>query len=140
MSEEKLQQIRVDKWLWAVRLFKTRSLAAQQCNAGKVKRLGKNLKPSASVKIGDFLLVPSGDGSYKREIEVLGIEQKRVSAPVAQQAYKDHTPAEILQQAEQIRKENLQNRQHRKEGDQGRMTKKQRRDWKKGLGSVKNAD
>ena len=130
-----LAALRVDKWLWAVRLYKTRTFAAQQCSAGKVKLRGKSLKPSAQIKVGDRLLVPTPDGAYKREIEVLAIHEKRVGAPLAQAAYRDNTPQEILDLAQQVRKENRENRQQRKSGDQGRMTKKQRRDWRKGLGS-----
>lgn len=140
MGDSSLTSTRVDKWLWAVRLFKTRTYAAEQCSAGKIKRLGKSLKPSAVVKVGDRLLVPTPDGAYKREIEILEIYDKRVGAPLAQAAYKDSTPEEIVEQAKEVRKENRLNRMHRKEGDQGRMTKKQRRDWKKGLGSYKRGD
>ena len=137
-DDSTLTTLRVDKWLWAVRLFKTRTLAAQQCSAGKIKRLGKSLKPSAVVKIGDRLLVPTPDGTYKREIEILALHDKRVGAPIAQAAYVDNTPEEVVEQAKVIRSENRINRQNRKSGDQGRMTKKQRRDWRKGLGSHKN--
>jgi len=111
MSDQpSLTSLRIDKWLWAVRLFKTRTLAADQY------------------------------GTYKREIEVLAIFDKRVSAPLAQTAYEDSTPEEIVKLAKEVRSENKVNRQNRKEGDQGRMTKKQRRDWRKGLGSSKNSE
>lgn len=137
MAEEIIKPVRVDKWLWAVRLYKTRTIAAEQCSAGKVKRLGKSIKPSTIIKIGDKLLVPAPDGSYKREIEVLELYEKRIGAPIAKNAYLDKTSKEILEQAQAVRKENSLNRTQRKQGDQGRMTKKQRRDWKKGLGSNK---
>ena len=139
-SPQPLATLRVDKWLWAVRLYKTRTLAAQQCSAGKVKRLGKSLKPSATIKVGDRLLVPTHDGGYKREIEVVALYDKRVGAPIAQAAFIDSTPQEVVDMAQKVRAENRVNRQHRKSGDQGRMTKKQRRDWRRGLGSNKNAE
>lgn len=136
---EELTSVRIDKWLWAVRLFKTRSLAAQAANAGKVKRANVSVKASTKVQIGDHLDVPAPDGSYKRHIEVTGLYDKRVGAPLAQAAYTEHTSADILEAAKQKRAEIRENRQHRKEGDQGRMTKKQLRDWKKGLQSYKRA-
>jgi len=139
-SSSEIRSIRIDKWLWAVRLYKTRSFAAQQCSSGKVKRLGRSLKPSSSIQVGDKLLVPTHDGSYKRQIEVIELHDKRTSAPVAIMAYCDHTPEEIKSEAAIHRKENQLNRTQRKSGDQGRMTKKQRRDWRKGLGSNKNLD
>ena len=129
--------LRIDKWLWAVRLFKTRSLAAKACNAGKIKRANITLKPAATIHIGDHIDVPSPDASYKRHIEVVAIQEKRVGAPIAREAYLDHTSADVLKEAQEKRSENRQNRLLRKEGDQGRMTKKQMRDWKKGLHSYK---
>ena len=140
MTEATSPPVRIDKWLWSVRLYKTRTLAAQQCSAGKIKRLGKSLKPSATVRVSDKLLVPTHDGAYKREIEVIALHDTRVGAPEAQAAYIDTTPEEIREQAKLVRSENRLNRQHRKSGDQGRMTKKQRRDWRKGLGSNKSND
>lgn len=119
--------MRVDKWLWSVRLYKTRSQASHDCSAGKVKRAGKTLKPSTGLKIGEKLEVPAPDNSHKRIIEIVELLEKRVGAPLARAAYLDHTPAEILAEAEKRRLAEKQNRQDRKEGDQGRLTKRQRR-------------
>jgi ribosome-associated heat shock protein Hsp15 len=121
--------VRIDKWLWAVRLFKTRSFAAQECSAGKIKRGAKALKPSAAIRIGDHLEVPSPDGSHKRQVEVTGLLDKRVSAPLAREAYLDHTPAEVLAEAKERHAALQAERLQRQEGDQGRMTKKKRREW-----------
>jgi ribosome-associated heat shock protein Hsp15 len=107
--------MRLDKWLWSVRLYKTRSQASHDCSAGKVKRGGKHLKPSTSLKIGDTLEVPSPDNTYKRTVEVVQLLEKRVSAALAE--------------AEKRRLAQKENRQFRKEGDQGRLTKQKRRQW-----------
>ncbi|YCM46373.1 S4 domain-containing protein [Verrucomicrobiaceae bacterium 227] len=121
--------MRVDKWLWSVRLFKTRSQASHDCSAGKIKRAGQSLKPSTSLKVGDTLTVPSHDHSFKRTVEVVELLEKRAAAPIAQAAYLDHTPAEVLAEAEKRRLAEKANRQLRKEGDQGRLTKRKRRQW-----------
>lgn len=121
--------MRVDKWLWSVRLYKTRSQASHDCSAGKIKRAGKTLKPSSSLKIGEHLEIPSPDNTHKRTIEVVQLLEKRVSAPLAREAYQEHTPPEILAEAEAKRLAQKESRQHRKEGDQGRLTKKNRRKW-----------
>lgn len=121
--------MRTDKWLWAVRLYKTRSLAAHDCAAGKVKRDGKNLKASTALKIGDLLEVPSHDGYHKRTIEIVALLEKRVKGILAAEAIIDHTPAEILAEAERRRLAHRENRAIRKTGDQGRLTKKNRRNW-----------
>lgn len=127
--------MRVDKWLWAVRLYKTRSMASHDCSAGKVKRDGKTLKPSAALKIGDHLEVPAPDNTYKRAIEVIELLEKRVAAPIAQAAYQEHTSPEILAEAERRRLALKENRRRRKEGDQGRLTKRQRRRWEQDEGN-----
>jgi len=123
--------MRVDKYLWAIRLYKTRSKASHDCSAGKIKRAGKNVKPSTALKEGDHLEVPSADGLYKRIIKVVQLLEKRVSAPLAQAAYIDHTPADILAEAEQRRLALKKSREYRKAGDQGRLTKKKRRLWER---------
>lgn len=121
--------VRIDKWLWAIRLFKTRSLAAKHCSAGKVKRDGKSLKASASVKVGDKIEVPAADGSHKRLLELIEPLDTRVGAPIAQAAYRDLTPQDVLDEAKRRRADKRIAREVRQEGDQGRLTKKQRRAW-----------
>ena len=97
---------------------------------GETKR--KTLKPSAALKIGDTLEVPSFDNAFKRNIEVVQLIEKRVGAPLAREAYLDHTPPEIIAEAEYRRLANKENRQSRKNGDQGRLTKRNRRQWEEG--------
>jgi len=126
--------MRVDKWLWAVRLYKTRSQASHDCSAGKVKRAGKALKPSAALKIGDTLEVPAPGNTHKRPIEVIELLEKRVSAPIAQAAYLDKTPPAIIAEVEERRLADKVYRESRKQGDQGRLTKRKRRQWEEGEG------
>jgi len=123
------QKMRADKWLWATRFYKTRNNAAHDCAARKIKRAGNPIKASAALKIGDHLVVPSLDGTHKRSIEIVVLIEKRVKASLASSAFIDHTPAEILAEAEVRRLANKENRDNRKLGDQGRLTKKKRRDW-----------
>lgn len=124
--------VRIDKWLWSVRLYKTRSLAAKECHAGKIKRGNTALKPSAVIQVGDRLTVPSPDGTHKRHLEVVELLEKRVSAPLARQALVDHTPEDVLKAAAETRARKREERLLRQEGDQGRMTKKKRREWNAG--------
>ncbi len=124
--------VRLDKWLWSVRLYKTRSLATKECNAGKIKRGTTALKPSTAIKIGDHLDIPSHDGTHKRHLEVVELLEKRVSAPLARDAFVDHTSEEVLKAAEEARAQKREDRLLRQEGDQGRMTKKKHREWKSG--------
>ncbi len=76
---------RIDKWLWAARFFKTRSLATDAVERGKVKLNGDRTKPSHNVKIGDTLLIDNGSTEW--EVVVCGISDKRGSAAVAQTLY-----------------------------------------------------
>lgn len=82
--------VRIDKWLWAARFFKTRSLASTACNAGHVKLGGDSVKPSKSVRVGDRLEVRTPAGL--RQLEVVGLAEKRGPAKIAQTLYVDHTP------------------------------------------------
>lgn len=81
---------RADVWTWAVRLYPTRSVAADACRAGHVKVNDVRVKPSQAVKIGDVVraLTPGGE----RIVVVTGMLSKRVSAAVAVQHYEDRTP------------------------------------------------
>lgn len=86
------EKLRIDKYLWAIRLFKTRSLATDACKAGRIKLNGQNIKPSAIVKVGDVYQVSKG--IEKKIIEVLELSFNRTDAKIAVTKYKDLTPVE----------------------------------------------
>ncbi|MBU0620998.1 MAG: RNA-binding S4 domain-containing protein [Gammaproteobacteria bacterium] len=86
MSEDK-DKLRIDKWLWAARFYKTRSLSADAVEGGKVTMHGARLKPAKAVGIGDVLEIRVGKFSY--EVEVLGLSNKRGGAPEAQKLYRE---------------------------------------------------
>ncbi|MGA0566785.1 RNA-binding S4 domain-containing protein [Rathayibacter sp. KR2-224] len=81
---------RADIWVWAVRFYKTRSLATAACKAGHVKVNGERAKPAQVVRVGDEVRVTT---DREHIVEVRGILTKRVGAPIAQAAYLDKTPA-----------------------------------------------
>jgi ribosome-associated heat shock protein Hsp15 len=85
-----MESTRVDRWLWAVRLFKTRALATEACKAGHVRVGGARVKPAATVRVGDTINVRVHDRD--RVIEVARIIEKRVGAPVAATCMVDHSP------------------------------------------------
>jgi ribosome-associated heat shock protein Hsp15 len=86
------EKLRIDKYLWAIRLFKTRSLATDACKAGRIKLNGQNLKPSAIVKIGEIYQVSKGN--EKKVIQVIALLNNRVESKIAVTKYKDLTPEE----------------------------------------------
>ncbi|MEE4297031.1 MAG: RNA-binding S4 domain-containing protein [Wenzhouxiangella sp.] len=79
--------VRLDKWLWAARFFKTRSLAQQAIRGGKVEINGDKPKASRLVRAGDQLRVSKGEWLFV--VDVLQLSEKRVSAPLAQQMYQE---------------------------------------------------
>lgn len=91
MSQE-IEKLRIDKYLWSIRLFKTRSLATEACRAGKVKLDGQNIKPSYVVKIGEVFSVQKG--IERKVIKVLDLLPRRVDAKTAVLFYEDVTPLE----------------------------------------------
>lgn len=80
----------MDRWLWSVRLFKTRSAAGEACRAGHVRVNGARVKPAAPVRVGDKVEV-KGDGR-ERVVEVARLIETRVGAPVAAECLVDHSP------------------------------------------------
>ena len=82
-----MDRIRIDKWLWAARFFKTRSLAAKACELGRVESNGQTAKAAREVSLGDMLRVKTPGGDF--EIEVLGLTEMRGPAPVAQALYRE---------------------------------------------------
>ncbi|GAB3848224.1 RNA-binding S4 domain-containing protein [Nesterenkonia populi] len=108
--------MRIDAWLWSVRMFKTRSAATEACRAGKIKVDGEPVKPASKIVPGVRLQI-SRPG-YAVILEVIRTHAKRVGAPVAQKAYKDHSP-------EQVRPRDVG--LPRRERGTGRPSKKERR-------------
>ncbi|MGA9126740.1 MAG: RNA-binding S4 domain-containing protein [Terracidiphilus sp.] len=82
-----MDSIRIDKWLWAARFFKTRALASKACDLGRILSNGHEAKPSREVRIGDKLEVKNEGGDF--QIEVLALSQMRGPAAVAQTLYRE---------------------------------------------------
>jgi ribosome-associated heat shock protein Hsp15 len=81
---------RVDRWLWAVRLYKTRSMATDACHGGHVEVNGRPAKPATTVKVGDR--VTAKVEGWERILEVAQVIDKRVGAPIAAECIVDHSP------------------------------------------------
>ncbi|HLP98824.1 MAG TPA: RNA-binding S4 domain-containing protein [Sideroxyarcus sp.] len=84
MTDDKL---RIDKWLWAARFFKTRSLSADAVESGKVTMNEARIKPAKAIGVGDRLVIRIGQ--YHFDVEVLGLSNKRGGAPEAQKLYRE---------------------------------------------------
>ena len=110
---------RADKWLWATRFYKTRSLAAKSCELGKLKRGEYLLKPATPLRVDDVIEIPFPDGPGKRMIRVKSLIELRVAAPLAQACYEDLTEPAVYEANKQALAE--------KRDAGGRPTKKDRR-------------
>ena len=119
-----MDKVRIDKWLWSVRIFKSRTLATDACKGGKVKIDGESVKPSYLVTVGEEVTVRK-DG-FNFQYKVLGLIEKRVGAPIAVTCYVDSTPAEERNKYEMwfIQQKTPDGR----ERGTGRPTKKERRE------------
>ena len=82
-----MNSVRMDKWLWAVRFFKTRSLAARACELGRIGFNGQPAKAAREVRIGDLLQVKNATGDF--QVEVLALSEMRGPAVVAQTLYRE---------------------------------------------------
>jgi ribosome-associated heat shock protein Hsp15 len=91
-----MTSVRMDKWLWAARFFKTRSLAARACELGRIQSNGQPAKPSREVRIKDMLRVTNEGGDF--EIEVLLLSEVRGPASVAQTLYRETEASRELRQ------------------------------------------
>ena len=87
-----IDSVRIDQWLWSVRMTKTRSDAAAACRSGHVRINGTTAKPSSAVKVGDR--VEARLHQRERILEVTALVAKRVGAPIAADCYVDHSPPE----------------------------------------------
>lgn len=125
---EEMESVRLDKWLWAVRLYKTRSDAAEACRGSAVRVNNVIAKPSAKVRIGDTIIARTK--AMTRTLHVVGLTEKRVGAPRVPEFSEDRTPQEAIDAALEQR---ANARLFKHEGG-GRPTKKDRRDIEKLLG------
>jgi ribosome-associated heat shock protein Hsp15 len=114
------EAIRIDKWLWCVRLYKSRTLAASACEAGKVKIGGQIVKPSRSLRKGD--IIEAAAGGITRTVKVVGLLGRRVGAQKVPEWMKDLTPASEFQK----KRERVEPPGLRAKGS-GRPTKRDRR-------------
>jgi len=114
--------MRIDKYLWCTRYFKTRSIATEACKKGHIKINGSHVKPSKEVFSGEKLIVRKDQINY--EIEVLDIPANRVGAKLVDLYRKDITPKEAFDKQELLK---YSKDYYRKKGA-GRPTKKDRRD------------
>ncbi len=116
------QGIRIDKWLWAVRAFKTRSLASEACRSGKVKILDQSVKPSRELKVGEIITVSLPP--IIRTMKVLVIAGNRVSAKLVPGLMEDLTPESEYQKLKRQKEPGFEFR----ERGLGRPTKRERRE------------
>jgi ribosome-associated heat shock protein Hsp15 len=79
--------VRIDKWLWAARFFKTRAMAARACELGRIESNGQSAKPAREVRVGDLLRVKNDSGEF--QVEVQGLSEMRGPAAVAQTLYRE---------------------------------------------------
>ncbi len=100
MTSSKAESLRIDKWLWAARFFKTRKLAADAVSGGKVHLNGQRCKPSKEVKIGSDLHI--NKDQYSWDIVVKGINQQRRPAPEAALLYEENEESRMKRQQQII--------------------------------------
>jgi ribosome-associated heat shock protein Hsp15 len=124
-----MESIRIDKWLWAARFFKTRSLATEEVGKGRVQIGQQDVKPSREVRLGDTVVL--WQASVKRTVVVKGISGTRGAAPVAQLLYEE--TAQSVQDRAQAAEQRRLHAEPALAIAHGRPTKRDRRDLQKGL-------
>lgn len=120
-SDASLSRVRLDKWLWAARFYKTRAIAKQAIEGGKVQCQGSRVKPSKEIEVG--MEIRLRQGHDEKTVLVAALSEQRRGAPEAQQLYQE-TSASIAQREEQALARKAQPRHW---PTPGRPTKKQRR-------------
>jgi ribosome-associated heat shock protein Hsp15 len=121
MQLQAAPDVRLDKWLWAARVFKTRSQAIAACQAGHVKVAGQRVKPARAVRVGETLTVELGE--ITRTLRVAGLVERRVGPKLLPQYLEDLTPPSEYARAREQRQEPFL----RRPKGLGRPTKKERR-------------
>ena len=124
------ESVRIDKWLWAVRVFKTRTIASEACKKGRVLIGNTNVKPSRIIRIGEVVQVKKVPVTYS--FKVLDLAQKRMGAKLVPEFMENVTPPEEYEVLELNRLSGFVDRQR----GTGRPTKKDRRDLEQFTGNL----
>lgn len=122
VEKEAKNEVRIDKWLWAVRLFKTRSIAIEACKKGRITIKGITIKPSRTIKVGDIIEVRRPPIIYS--FEVLALSERRMGAKLVPEYMKDVTDKSQLEILELSKISGFVDRAR----GTGRPTKKDRRE------------
>lgn len=122
MSGEPVIKARIDRWLWAVRLFKTRTLATDACRGGKIRVRDEKVKPSYGVKVGEIVEIQSRP--ITKRLKVVGLVEKRVGAKLVPEFMEDLTPPEAYLFLQQTAAQKVL----RRDRGTGRPTKRDRRE------------
>lgn len=122
-----MDKTRIDKWLWAARFFKTRSLATEAVNRGHVQIGKQDVKPARDVRVGDVLTILQAN--LPRTVVVMGISEQRGSAPVAQALYAE--TAESMEQRAKAAEQRRLSPEPALALEHGRPTKRDRRNLEK---------
>jgi ribosome-associated heat shock protein Hsp15 len=125
-----MEKMRVDKWLWAARFFKTRSLATDEVNLGRVQLDGHAIKAARELRVGDVLTI--WQAKIPRRVVVKALSEQRGGAPVAQKLYEE--TAESLQMRAAAAEQRRLSPEPALAIEHGRPTKRDRRDLQKGWG------
>ncbi|MGB1316159.1 MAG: RNA-binding S4 domain-containing protein [Chitinophagales bacterium] len=120
-----LGKVRIDKWLWSIRIFKSRTLATKNCEQGKVKIDDENVKASYKIEVGNTIVVRVNH--QKKTLKVLKLIEKRVGAEIAATCYEDISPEEDKIDLSKHKSAFLMPNAYRQKGE-GRPTKRDRRD------------
>jgi ribosome-associated heat shock protein Hsp15 len=124
------EAVRIDKWLWAVRVFKTRTVASEACKKGRVLIGNNSVKPSRMIRIGEVVQVKKPPVTYS--FKVIAISQKRMGAKLVPDYMENVTPPEEYEVLEMNKLSGFVDRQR----GSGRPTKKERRDLEQFTGNL----
>jgi len=127
-------QVRVDKWLWAVRIYKTRSAANEACSSGRIRINGSPAKPAHRVQVGDVLV--SRKRGFSSTFKIDKVIEKRVGAAAAEECFTDETPEEAKPKPRSMN-ERIDAAWAERSAGAGRPTKRDRRQMEKFLNSDK---
>lgn len=123
-SDASGEPVRLDRWLWAARFFKTRAMATDAIRGSHIQLNCQRVKPAKGVTIGDQIEIRKGDVVFT--VDVVGLSSKRAAAPIAQQLYRE-TEDSIAKREEQQEQRRLERAMGPQLGSEGRPDKKQRR-------------